>query len=55
VTDKPKAAQLPIGQLAAKRLTREGDALSQAYKDFLNRLIRQQRIIDQIKLRCGVS
>ena len=42
-----------LEQARAITVQTKEDALSKAYKDFLNRLIRQQRVIDQLKLRCG--
>jgi hypothetical protein len=46
--------RLPIDKIAAHRLKTEGNAISDAYKAFLTRLIRQQKVIDELKRICGV-
>ena len=55
VTDKTPTVNLSVGKIAEHQLRSKGDALGNAYRDFLNRIIRQQKTIDKLKRDCGVK
>lgn len=53
VTDRVPTVRLSVGKIAEHQIKTRGDALQNAYRDFLNRLIRQQKTIDKLKRDCG--